>query len=218
VQENAATDVPLLGAVAVWPNDKSPMALGLLVSQQIARLRTTCAYIKLRQVEAGFGQNLVSVLQNGLEDPAEISYLLVGWHTIFHHYGQRAPAEHTEFFGPHLLHEDILAHHVVSSLAKISPVFKWWEDLEHAVKKTQEGLVSLNLADVIAGQGQTYEQRSLKHARASLWHEFIDKYLEHPSVEQHFMQQLEPQPVPIENVQPAQPSEQEIRQLIEAGV
>jgi hypothetical protein len=141
----------------------------------------------------------------------------INWKTIFHHYGRRVATEHTEFFGPHILHEDIKAHNGLKALSKVSPVFGWWEELECAIKKAEDGFVSLNLADVIAG-GKSYGQRSVTHARESLWHEFIDRYLEHPSVEQHFIGQLEPQTVPIEDLQPAQDPEQEIRQMMEIGV
>lgn len=218
VQKSEVKNITLLGAVMVGPKIKSNVSLALQISRCISQLRAACAYVKLRQVEADFGKNLVTVLQSGLSEPLEISHLPIGWQTIFHHYGQRPAAEHTEFFGPHLLYEDIKSHHVIKSLAKVFPVFSWWEDLDHVFKKAEDGLVSLNLADVIENNSKTYEQRSLHHARSSLWQEFIDRYLKHPSVEQHFMQQLEPQTVPIESLEPNRPAEQEIKELIEAGV
>jgi hypothetical protein len=147
-----------------------------------------------------------------------ISLLPISWRTIFHHYGQRKSAEHTEFFGPHILHEDILTHNVMRSLSKIFPVLNWWQGFEHVAKKTEQGVVSLNLHDVIDSQGKDYREHSLVHFRKSLWHEFIDRYFAHPSVEQHFMQQLEPQPVPVVEIPESDNPEHEIRQMMELGV
>jgi hypothetical protein len=51
-----------------------------------------------------------------------------------------------------------------------------------------------------------------------LWHEFLNRYFAHPSVEQHFMQKLETQTVPVLDLQPNSSPEHNIRQMIEAGV
>jgi hypothetical protein len=217
LSEECVSNVSLLGSIAVWCDLESKIDFALQINRHIQQLRAICAYIKYRQVESGFGKNLVEVLQKDLGSPLEISHMPINWKTIFHHYGGRSAADHTEFFGPHILHEDIKAHNPLKVLSKISPVFEWWAELECAIKKAEDGLVSLNLADVIAGSG-SYEHRSILNARSSLWHEFIDRYLDHPSVEQHFIQQLEPQTVPIEGLAPVQNPEQEIRQMMELGV
>jgi hypothetical protein len=208
--------VELMGAVAVWPNTLSVMGLCVQTALNISKLREVCTYLKLKQVEPNFGKNLAEILQNEFTPPLEISHTPISWHTVFQHYGRRTAAEHTEYFGPHLLHEDIKAHYPLKSLSKISPVFNWWEGLEHVIKQTEDGLVSLNLADVLAGHPHNYKKRSIAHAQASLWHEFIDRYLDHPAVEQHFMQQLEPQTIAAEDLNPRTSSEErEIAQLME---
>jgi hypothetical protein len=74
------------------------------------------------------------------------------------------------------------------------------------------------LLDVIASKGHEFERRSLDNFRKSLWHEFVNSYFEHPSVEQHFMQQLEPQTVPIMDMPRVIDPEQEIKQMIEVGI
>jgi hypothetical protein len=212
------TEVPLLGAVIVNPISDSKMSLSLSVAGSIGALRTECAYIKLKNVEANFGKNLVDIVEDGTREPLQVSRLPISWHTVFHHYGQRSPKEHTEFFGPHILHEDILAHNPIKSLSKISPIFAWWEDLEYVAKKTEQGIVSFNLADVLKNHNSDYKQRSLDHFRKSLWHEFINRYFAHPSVEQHFMQQLEPQTVPVADTPTEYNPENEIKQMMEVGV
>jgi hypothetical protein len=217
-EQPLSTCVALLGAVMVWPNAVSTVALGTYITKSINELRPVSAHIKLRNVEASFGKSLVDIIQNESGDPLKISHLPISWRMIFHHYGQRPVSEHTEFFGPHLLHEDIKAHEIIKSLSSVLPGLSWWQDLEYASVKTEQGVVSLNLLDIVDGQDLPYAQRSLGHGRSSLWHEFISRYLAHPSVEQHFMQQLEPQTVPITDI-PAMPTpENDIRQMIEAGV
>jgi hypothetical protein len=153
-----------------------------------------------------------------LAQPLELAHTPISWRTIFNHYGKRKASEHTEYFGPHLLFEDIKNHHPYKSLAKISPIFKWWDGLEYAIKRTEEGLVSLNLADVLDGHPDTYKHKSNHNAQDSLWAEFIGRYFEHPSVEQHFMSQLslEPQTVSLEDYQPSRAEEEEIRRLMES--
>jgi len=209
--------VPLLGAVVV-PESDSKIELGLNITQNINELRSESALIKLRNVQADFGQNLVEIVRSETAHPMKISHIPISWHTVFHHYGQRALSEHTEFFGPHLLHEDIKAHNVLHSLSKALPVLNWWQGFEHVAKQTEQGIVSLSLRDVLASKNMPYKERSLEHSRKSLWHEFINRYFAHPSVEQHFMQQLEPQTVPVVEIPQITNPEEEIKQMFEVGV
>jgi hypothetical protein len=210
--------VPLLGALVIREMSESKLNLCVTITEKISELRSYCALIKLKNVEANFGNSLVDIIKNGAEHPLQISRLPVSWRSIFHHYGLRSSRDHTEFFGPHILHEDLKAHKPLAVLSNTSYVFNWWNGLEHVATKTKEGIVSFNLLDVIASRGQDFEQRSLDNFRRSLWHEFINRYFEHPSVEQHFMQQLEPQTVSVMNSPRTTDPEQEIKQLIEAGV
>jgi hypothetical protein len=210
--------VPLLGGVAVFRSSIGNINLAVHIAQSINELRSTSALIKYKNVEANFGDNLVGIIQNQTKHPLKISVLPISWHSIFNYYGQRPTKEHTEFFGPHLLHEDIKAHEPLKILGKISPVFNWWQGHEYVAASTKQGFVSLNLHDVAGSIGKTFDQRSQKHYRQSLWHEFLNRYLNHPSVEQHFMRQLEPQTVPVEDMQPSESPEYSIRQMIEAGI
>jgi hypothetical protein len=209
---------PLLGAVVIWTPPKSKLELSASIAENISELRAVSAFIKLKNVEASFGSNLVDIIKNDAEHPLQISRLPISWRSIFHHYGLRSSKEHTEFFGPHILHEDIKAHKPLGVLASTSYVFNWWQDLEHVATKTKDGIVSFNLLDVIASKGHEFERRSLDNFRKSLWHEFVNSYFEHPSVEQHFMQQLEPQTVPIMDMPRVIDPEQEIKQMIEVGI
>jgi hypothetical protein len=216
---NSATSiVPLLGGVAILNDSIGNISLAVHVTQSINDLRSTSALIKHKNVEANFGSNLVEIIQNKTKHPLNISVLPISWHSIFHYYGQRSTKEHTEFFGPHLLHEDIKAHVPLKILGKISPVFNWWQDHEYVAASTEQGFVSLNLHDMVSSIDKTFDQRSKEHYRRSLWHEFLNRYFNHTSVEQYFMQQLEPQTVPIKDMQPNVSQEYGIRQMIEAGV
>lgn len=204
-QKLGVSNLALLGTVVVWPNVGSKMSLSVQVAQNISLLRAECAYIKHHQVEADFGKRLVDTLQNGLKEPLKVARMPISWVAIFRHYGKRHPSEHTEFFGPHLLHEDIKVHHPLHTLAKVSPVFAWWQGLEYVAKKAEKGVVSLNLADVLASRSKPYDQRNANYANESLWHEFIVRYLQHPAVEQRIMGQLEPQTIPIEDLKISPP-------------
>jgi hypothetical protein len=217
--KDIVSQVPLLGTVIVNNTNVTSMALAMNIAKSINDLRAVSSHIKLKNVEAGFGQNIVKTVKNGHEHPFNINVLPITWKSIFHHYGKRTANEHTEFFGPHLLHEDIKAHNPLTTLAIISPVFNWWQELEYVAKKTEAGIVSFNLMDVINNVGREFEQRSSEHFRQSLWSEFIGRYFEHPSVEQHFMQQLEPQTVPVIDFRPtSRNTEQDIANLIEVGI
>jgi hypothetical protein len=216
---SCAHAVVLLGSVNVNSKAAGKMELASTVTQKINQLRATSALIKYRNVEPNFGKNLIDILKGAHQNPFKISILPISWQSIFHHYGLRSAAEHTEFFGPHLLHDDIKAHEPLKILAKISPAFRWWHDLEYVAKKTGEGIVSFNLADVVSNQKNQYEHRNLNNFRKSLWHEFVNRYLAHPTVEQHFMQQLEPQPIPAIDMQPNnENAEKDIAKMIEVGI
>jgi hypothetical protein len=210
--------VTLLGAVVTAKSQESKVALAASIVNEINKLRSESAIIKLRNVEAGFGYNLVEIVQGQAKHPLKISHLPVSWHTIFNQYGKRPVSEHTEFFGPHILHEDIKAHETVKSLAEIFPALSWWQDLEHVAYKAEQGIVSLNLLDVISSKTKDFNNRELSNYKKSLWHEFISRYFAHPSVEQHFMNQLEPQTVPVSEFPQANNPEQEISRMMEIGV
>jgi hypothetical protein len=211
--------VPLLGAVIINDCSGSSMSLAVRITNSVNELRAISAHIKLKNVEPTFGKNIVDVVKKDTAHPFKINVLPISWKSIFHHYGKRLTSEHTEFFGPHLLHDDIKAHNPLTTLAIISPVFNWWQELEFVAKKTEAGIVSFNLTDVISSAGKDFEQRSLEHVRGSLWREFIDRYFAHPSVEQHFMQKLEPQTVPVIDYSPTpQSTEKEIAKLMEVGI
>jgi hypothetical protein len=217
--DDVTTIVPLLGAVIVNDCSGSSMGLAMHIAKSINNLRVTSAHIKLKNVETNFGKNIVDAVKKSPAHPFKINVLPISWKSVFNHYGKRTASEHTEFFGPHLLHEDIKAHNSLSTLAVISPVFNWWQELEYVAKKTEAGIVSFNLMDVIANADKEFEHRTLAHMRGSLWHEFIDRYFAHPSVEQHFMQQLEPQAIPVIDYRPSpQNTENEIANLIEVGI
>jgi hypothetical protein len=210
--------VTLLGAVVTAKSQESKVALAASIVNEINKLRSESAIIKLRNVEAGFGYNLVEIVQGQAKHPLKISHLPVSWHTIFNQYGKRPVSEHTEFFGPHILHEDIKAHETVKSLVEIFPALSWWQDLEHVAYKAEQGIVSLNLLDVISSKTKDFNNRELSNYKKSLWHEFISRYFAHPSVEQHFMNQLEPQTVPVSEFPQANNPEQEISRMMEIGV
>jgi hypothetical protein len=129
-------------------------------------------------------------------------------------------SEHTESFGPHLLHDDIKTYKPLTMLAQISPVFRFWHGLEHVAKAYGGKAVSLNLFDIVHNfaNNVAYKSRQSSHLEKALWQEFIARYMEHPSVEQHMLGQLQPQTIPIEDLRPAQSPEREISELIEAGV
>jgi hypothetical protein len=212
------SNVPLLGAVAVWDSYSSKVGLVADITRSISELRTVCALVKLRNVEYGFGANLVEILKGETKNPLQISHLPISWRTIFHHYGQRSSSEHTEFFGPHVLHDDIKVHEITKTMAKAFPDLKWWQDLEFTAHKTEQGIVSFNLMDILSSRGNEFKDRSLSHYRKSLWHEFVGRYFAHPTVEQHFMQKLEPQTVPVVDTPQSSNPEFEIRQMMELGV
>ena len=208
------TNDPLLGAIYIWPGGTSPFSLSVHFYQNVNKLRTACALIKLRQVENDFGKKLVAVLQGKAQAPLEIAHLPIDWQTIFQHYGKRSKNQHTEFFGPHLLHEDLS---LVKSLSKVSPVFGWWQDLEHVAKRTKNGLVSLNLTDVLDNNCKPFAKRNVSNVNHAIWHKLVNNYLEHPSVEQYIMSQIEPRGGTLEKLSRAQVQENEIKQFVGVG-
>jgi hypothetical protein len=213
LNQNQATHNPLLGTINVWPGTTSSMHLAVQVINSVQQLRSACAFIKLKQVQPDFGKQLVAALQNGLDHPSEVSHLPINWHTIFRHYGQRAKIDHTEFFGPHLLHEDIK---LVQSLVQVSPVFKWWEGLEHVLAQTKDGLVSFNLADLLQSQHATeFKNQKTENAHGAVWHEIVNRYMSYPAVEAWIMRKFSGEPVLVEDLPNAQPTPQDIKQLME---
>jgi hypothetical protein len=194
---------PFMGSIAVWTGTQPPMSdlgLSLQILEHANIMKVDSALIKLKQPESNFGKSLVDFLKNGTKEPLEIHHLPVSWKTFFHHFGKNLE-DYSELFGPHIISEDLKLHNPIKMLAKTSPSLRWWSDLSHAGKLYEQKALSLNIMDVLHNHHHDlpYESRTAMHMESSLWHELVDKYLEHSPVKSFAISKLDAITVPQES-------------------
>ena len=203
-QKASVETLPHLGVIALWSGDEvkklGVVGLGLEFFSAVAGLKGQSSYLKLRQFEAGFGEQLLEIIKHDLEPLLKFTSLSVEWHSLIHHVGRRQPADNLEWLPPHIQHEDVHTHKALDTMAELLPEMNWWRGLEHVAAHRKKQIVSLNLADIISDQSRqtAFQRRSLNHLRAGLWQELIDRYLQLDGVKSKTLasiegQQLQPQ-------------------------
>lgn len=167
----------------------------LLALHELNEIRACSTYLKLCQVRPDFGAVVRSVVD---AEPHLSSTLLdqpVSWHLIQHYYARLKDRFREELFEPHIRPEDMSWQAVERTLAHIEPQLKFWHGSAHLGLLHHHRFVSLNLLDAALNlcNHLPFEQRIMQACQRSLWHELLLKYLNHDTVEETVLAQLQPQ-------------------------
>lgn len=189
-----------LGAMILLPLPDTIPAGTVTVSLSLAvheinEIYTSSTYLKLCQVRPDFG-NLVKSVVNS--EPRLSSKLLdqpVPWHLIQRYYSRLSEDLRMELFEPHIHPEDMSWQPVESILSHIEPSLSFWHDSAHLGLLQNHQPVSLNIVDAALNLCNhiPFESRIIQAFQHSLWHELLLKYLNHDTVEQTVLTQLQPQ-------------------------
>lgn len=188
-----------LGALVLLPLPKAVPAGAVTTSLTLAlhelnEIRASSTFLKLSQVRADFG----SVVRMVATDQAELSSQVldqpVPWNLIQQYYARSMHHFREVVFEPHVQADDIVWHPVEQALSAIEPSMAFWHDTAHLGMLHGRHAVSCNIVDVALNYVNRvpFEHRISQYFRSSLWHELLLRYLQHGSVEQSVLQDLQP--------------------------
>ncbi len=165
-----------------------------LALHEINDIRACSSFLKICQVRPDFGNMVRTVV---VDEPSLSSALLdqsVPWHLIHRYYGQIGERFREEIFGPHVRQEDMSWRAIEHDLINIEPSLEFWLDSSHLGLMHKHQPVSLNLVDAALNvcNNLPFEKRLTQAFKRSLWHELLLEYLNHDTVEQTVLRQLEP--------------------------
>jgi hypothetical protein len=189
-----------LGAAVLLPLPKNLPAGAVTVSLSLAlhelnEIRATSTFLKLCQVRADFGSLVQTVAR---DEPHVSSKLLdqpVPWHLIQRYYSRLSNHFREQLFEPHIQLEDMAWQPIERMLSHIEPSMAFWHDSSHLGLMQDRQPVSLNIVDAALNlcNHVPFENRIANYFRHSLWHELLLNYLNHDTVEQTVLAQLQPQ-------------------------
>jgi hypothetical protein len=166
-----------------------------LALHDINDIRATSSYLKICQLRPGFGELVSKSASEELTLNSKTLDHNLSWHLIQRYYGRTLDRFREELFGPHVVNEDMSWQAVEETLAAIDPTFKFWLNSAHLGVLHNHEPVSLNIVDVAINlcNNLPFEQRIKQAFQSSLWHELLLEYLNHDTVEQTVLGQLEPE-------------------------
>lgn len=182
--------LPLTGEA---PAGSATVSLSLAL-HELNEIRASSAFLKLCQVRPDFGKMVQRVAD---EDPELGSQLLdqnVPWKLIQRYYARLAHHHSEQIFEPHLQLEDMVWHPIEETLSTIEPTFRFWQDSAHLGLLHERGPVSLNVIDTALNYCNrlSFGNRMAQYFQHSLWHELLMRYLQHDTVEQAVLGELQP--------------------------
>lgn len=157
-------------------------------------IRASSTFLKLCQVRQDFG----TIVRNVAAEEAQLSSQLldqpVPWHLIQRYYARLSQHFREVVFEPHVQLEDMVWHPIEQTLSAIEPTMNFWHDSAHLGVLHKQRAVSLNIVDVALNYCNqvSFEDRVTQHFQQSLGHELLTRYLQHKSVEQSVLRELQP--------------------------
>jgi hypothetical protein len=189
-----------LGAIVLLPLPATAPKGAVLVSLSLAlhqmnEIRACSTFLKLSQVRADFGSVVKTI---SVSEPQLTSSVLdrpVSWHLIQQYYARVSNHFQEAAFEPHVQLEDMVWHPIENALARIEPSLGFWKHTGHLGMLDGRTPVSLHIVDAAINYCNQlpFEHRLSQYFRSSLWHELLLGYLQHDTVEQSVLQELQPQ-------------------------
>ncbi len=167
------------------------MTLGL---HELNEIRSSSTFLKLSQMRPDFGKTVQAVVAGQPQLSSQLLDKPMPWNLIQRYYAQLGSNIRETIFEPYMQIEDMAWHAVEKSLARIEPSFGFWQDSGHLGLLHGQQPVSLNLVDAALNYCNQlpFERRLVHYFQRSLWHELLLRYLQHDSVEQSVLSELQP--------------------------
>ncbi len=175
------------------PSGVVTISLGLAL-HDLNEIRASSTFLKLCQVRPDFG----TIVRNVVVGEATLSSQLLdqplSWHLVQRYYARLSQHFREAVFEPHVQLEDMAWHQIEQTLSAIEPNMSFWHDSAHLGVLHKHKAVSMNIIDVALNYCNklSFESRVSQHFQQSLWHELLLRYLQHKSVEQSVLRELQP--------------------------
>ncbi len=188
-----------LGALVFLPLPNKVPAGVVTVSLSLAlhelnEIRASSTFLKLCQVRADFGALVKDVAADEAKLSSQLFEQAVPWHLVQRYYARLSRHFREVVFEPHVQLDDMVWHPIEQTLSSIEPSMAFWHNSAHLGILDNRRPVSMNVVD--AGLNYCnqipFEQRVSRHFQQSLWHELLLRYLQHKSVEQSVLRELQP--------------------------
>jgi hypothetical protein len=165
-----------------------------LALHELNEIRASSTFLKLSIVRRDFGA-VVQIVAT--DEPRLSSQLLdqpVPWHLIQRYYARLTGSAAQSALEPHLELSDMVWHPIEDALSAIEPSLKFWQEGAHLGLLQEGKAVSLNIVDAALNccNQLSFEKRVVQHFQRSLWHELLLRYLQHQTVEQTVINELQP--------------------------
>lgn len=190
-----------LGALVLLPLPEENIPAGLvtvslsLAIYELNELFTNSTYLKLNQVRPDFGEIVKSIVQTEANLNSRLLDKPVPWRLIQRYYSRLDADIRNEIFAPHIHADDMAWRTVEETLKSIEPRLAFWHGTAHLGHVSNHQVVSLNVIDSALNVCNKipFEKRITQAFQRSLWHELLLQYLNHDTVEQTMLAQLQPE-------------------------
>jgi hypothetical protein len=188
-----------LGALVFLPLSHDAPAGSTTVSlslalHQLNEIRASSTFLKLCQVRPDFGAVVRTVVSDEAEFSSQLLDKPVSWNLVQRYYARLTHHHDEQVFEPHLQLDDMVWHPIEQTLSTIESSFGFWRNSAHLGVLHGDKPVSFNVIDAALNYCNKlpFERRVVAHFQQSLWHELQLRYLQHDSVEQSVIKQLQP--------------------------
>ena len=167
----------------------------ILALHELNEIRASSTFFKLSQVRADFGSVVQAVATDEPRLSSELLDKPMPWNLIQRYYARLNHHFREAVFEPHVQLEDMVWHPIEKTLADIEPSLAFWQHSGHLGVLHGRKPVSLNIVDAALNfcNQLPFERRMVHYFQRSLWSELLLRYLQHESVEQAVMAELQPE-------------------------
>ncbi len=189
-----------VGAIVILPLPNNVPEGVVTVSTTLAlhefnEIRICSTFLKFCQVRPDFGELVRMVIDFEPRLSTSILERPVPWHLIHRYYEHLSEELKNELFEPHIHEDDMAWHSIEHDLSKLLPRLRFWNGSSHLAIMDKHAPVSFNILDTALSvcNHLPFEKRISRAFQRSLWNELLLKYLNHDTVEQTVLTQLQPQ-------------------------
>jgi len=201
-------DLGVIGVLPLPPGRLRGICITMmpLLLHYINEIRLYSSYFKLQQVKPDFDHLIIDTLLADAKPVASMINQPLHWRVIQRFYGRSGQHKHPEIFDPHIQPEDIEWRKAEQIMFRIEPALKFWEDLDYVGGLYDNCPVSFNLIDNVLSycNDLPYGQQAVIHFRDSLWDELMVRYLEHRTLEEQVLSQLDNETLQTGSTVPSQ--------------
>jgi hypothetical protein len=180
-----------LGAVVLLPLPAGQPPLATLTATVLTihalnEIRAAGTFLKLHQLQPGFGSVVQQVVLGEPMLPSEALDEPVSWHSLHQYFERFGRTVRTDIFEPVVAAEELVWNSVEHVLTQIDPALEFWKNTAHLGLVGAGQPVPLNLTDALLSHANLlgFNRRVVQYFKQSLRAELLLRYLSHDKLEQ----------------------------------